>query len=733
MTSSKYTGLRDTIENKIGRKILERIDQTRYLNSGLTMIPPIPDSKFIDKLPEGILEGQNVQEKEHQDSYEAEVKLYRSFEDISKNCLVIHQLEFTHDQYSAFVGDHLCIRKQCKKGQADHSCHKQPNEIEGECDIIVVGENFAAIFEVKALNLLHTEEDDRKLQGCCESALMQRKRMKELIQSICSSVMMFEFTVFPNISTDEVQDNFLKDATLLFRDDLNVDIVDTISNCSEELSSFNKTTKSMIDQLCCSLLGLWCIDKEGKWDVDKCSLAKCIRDIDQKLRKSLVTRKSVDADRMKTLTKRGRGKSKTKNYPENPEMVEAPKLFKDHLNISCLTRDQLDLFNSKERFLWVGGSAGSGKTVVMLGKIIDVILNESEDKRVLVISGAWNDVPALDGHIQLLNKITTCIKVFYDFNIDDFYGSIDQVLQTEESPSEQLRDQSNRVVILELGPKHAISDIWYRFITGFNYVLVDDYQAITERILLADWKKYGHEGDILSDGLLPVVKDKADNNTSLWIFCDEVQGWFSFVDVMSKPWQFSQFRDLFNNKKLLNVNLRNTYEISAVLSVIRKHFKELNIPWTDIFSIPQQKEGHFLRGTKPVIYLLRDDDPISWKGILEEQLTTIGDMKLIFHRYEEDFPDKETMNRFNPCYVDESISSEWPAVIYVHRFFEHEDPIANEVLYYTYNFSKIFLALSRARVYAVMILYNYKPNLSKYTNRLLSQLRNRGDVCNIIE
>ena len=613
-SGSSRTGLRNVIENKIGRQILERIDQTRDASSGPTMIPPIPDSKFIDKLPEGVLEGQNVMEKELQDSYETEVKLYRILEDMNKNYLVIHQLEFTHEQYSAFVGEHLCNKKNCKKGPQDHRCHKEAKEVEGECDIVVVGENFVAIFEVKAFNFENTKEDEHKLQGCYSSAIKQRKRMKSLIQSVCSSVMIFEFTVFSNISIDEVGEGHLKDETLLFSEDL--EILPSIFN--DERLSLSTLQKSARDKLCCSLLGLWCIDKEGKWNFDECGLPSCIKEIDQKLRKALVTRKSVDEEEIKTSAKRRKVKSKTKKYPQNPEMVEAPKLFKDHLNINCLTRDQLDVFNSKERFLWVEGPAGSGKTVVMLGKIIDIILNEPPNKRVLLISGGWSFIPALDGHVQLLNKITTCIKVFCDLYVkENGHGSDDLllVLRAEESLLEQVYDISNRVVILgDVG--NTISVIWHRVITGFNYVFVDDYQAIKERVLISDWKKYRHEEDMISAGLLPVVKDRENNKTSLWIFCDEVQGWFLSLEEMFKPWQFSRFRDRFTNKKLLNVNLRNTYEISAVLSAIREHFNAIDIPWKDAYSIPQQREGHFLRGTKPVIYLLHDDDPVSLKGIL---------------------------------------------------------------------------------------------------------------------
>ena len=55
------------------------------------------------------------------------------------SCLVIHQLEFTHKQYSAFLPEHgKCTKKKCKNGPEDHHCHKPLKETEGECDFVVV-------------------------------------------------------------------------------------------------------------------------------------------------------------------------------------------------------------------------------------------------------------------------------------------------------------------------------------------------------------------------------------------------------------------------------------------------------------------------------------------------------------------------------------------------------------------------------------------------------------------
>ena len=240
------------------------------------MIPSIPDSKFIDELLEVELEGHDVMAKENQNWHDADIKLYHSLKGMKQNYLVIHQLKLTHEQYSVFVGEHLCDKENCEKGPLDHPCHKQPNDIEGECDIIVVGENFAAILEVKALNFQDSEADDLKLKGCCERTFSQRKRMRNLIRSIEPSVMVFEFTIFPNISNDEVKEEFLKDEALLFSEDLS--IATSIFN-NEECLSLPTVQRSAMDKMSCSLLGLWCINKEGKWSLDECSLTSCIQDL----------------------------------------------------------------------------------------------------------------------------------------------------------------------------------------------------------------------------------------------------------------------------------------------------------------------------------------------------------------------------------------------------------------------------------------------------------------------
>ncbi|KAL5253232.1 hypothetical protein ACHWQZ_G013116 [Mnemiopsis leidyi] len=616
MTKQSNT-LRKRIEESIGREILKKLGSE---TPGPIMIPPIPDSKFIDMLPEGELEDANVQEKNHQDSYEAEVRLYRCFEEIKTNCLVIHQLEFTHEQYSAFLSEHgKCTKNGCKKGLDEHPCHKLPKEIEGECDFVVVGDNFVAVFEVKGLSLNDATNGEVRFMGCCESAKGQRKRMKDLINSICPSVRVYEFTVFPNISYKEIDSRKLKDRTIIFKNRIE-SISTIIENCasSKDKSISKADAKAMRKTLSSCLLGLWCIDKENKWNMDQSILAYCIKEVDQKLRKALITRKSVDEAKKLATSKGKYRKEKPKKYPENPEMTEAPDIFKRHLNINCLTKDQLDVFQCQDRFLWVDGPAGSGKTVVMLGKIIDIV-QKDPNSRVLVVIAGHRGSPVLESYMKLLGNIASCQLISYDY-FDSEGNLSDNILAAHKLLLKQLSQTKSKIVFLGIRSS-LVHDGMYNIFNKFSHVLFDDFQCLWCLMNYFNTKYNDHSNvKIISEGLIPIVKHS--NGTSLWVFYDigqyVTEGVDNFVNTESI---FEQLRSYFVSSKVLSFNLRNTYEISSVLSVMREYQEQMS-PLVDK-EWPLQKKGHFLRATKTKIYLLTDDNPLSWSEILNKEVNML--------------------------------------------------------------------------------------------------------------
>ena len=516
---SQNAKLRKRIEETIGRQMLDRLCPRGVKNSGPTMIPPIPTSKFIDMLPDTDLGDVNFREKNHQESYEAEVRLYRCFEDIKTSCIVIHQLEITHEQYSAFLPKHgECAKKRCEKGPDSHPCHKQPRDTEGECDFVVVGEGFAAVFEVKGLSLSdrETAAKETSFKGCCDSAIGQRKRMKALILSICPKVRVCEFTVFPNILYEEV-DPKLRDRTIIFKDGMK-NLSTIIENCASSGKLQKAIVRAMRKTLSSCLLGLWCINKENKWDIGQGCMTRCIKEIDQHLRKALITRELRDEELKKCSSGR-KGKQKTKKYPENPAARnKAPELFKTYLNINCVTNDQLDIFNSNERFMWIEGPAGSGKSVAMLGKIIDIVQTQP-NKRILVMIAGFNGTPVIESYMKLLGNVATCDFVSFDYN--DLQGNVkDKMLTAYCSLLEDLSNTTSNIVFLGIRSTLLPTGI-YNIFNGFDYVFVDDFQAIPDLMMHYNKTYKDHENfSIISEGLTLVLKYRNINKISMWIFSD---------------------------------------------------------------------------------------------------------------------------------------------------------------------------------------------------------------------
>ena len=750
---STMSWLRDRIENKVGRPILDNYCKKKYGPPCPIMMPPLPASKFIDKIPEYIeLKGANIQEKEHQDAYEAEVKVYRCIEEMKGHYVVIHQFEYTHEQYSAFLPNH-----QCKKTK------KQTREIEGECDFVVVGNQFVAVLEVKGLSMQHTVDDSKRIKGCCNSAQKQRTRTSDLVKSIEPSMMVYEFTVFPNISMEEVEQQYLCDETILFSEDL--DNFEHIVRSCETFASLPVTgtvVKSARDKLCCCLLGLWCIDQQNKWkqwQLDICSLSYCIIDISKKLRRALVTRKLIDEDNHNACSKKKKGKEK--KYPENPEIVVAPELFKHHLNINCLTKHQLDVFNSNERFLWVDGPAGTGKTIAMLGKIIDLALNTPPEKRILLMMSGCEIAPIVSNHMKLLNNIRhdiTCELILYDYE----EGHItDQSNKAYRSLLQQMSKCKSKIVLLVFSKCFFKSDDY--FLTSFDSIFVDDYQLIVDNInmdidVILD-------NDIISKGLLPILKDSDKSDTSVWIFCDEAQSFIEKVFHLRHSRSrcivnnnMDNFKRYFVNSKLkLSINLRNTYEISTVLTIIRRIYEEIDYTGSATWSVnlPQQVGGHFLRGTKPIIHLLKDDHPLFWKDILHKEIEKLRgpgghlinkDIAVLLTLDEDDSnlagrhvlsvtgTWDNTDDELTVRVTRTSMSAEWPAVIFVIRFKHFTDTYNTGMkVNVTSVIPALYMAISRARVYSTVIFYNYKRNICKNTDKLIDELKQRGDVCRVIE
>ena len=760
-----------TVEEKIGRQIVDKY--RLQTSSGPIMIPPIPDSKFFEKFPDVESEDQVASFKELQDSYEAEVKVFRCFEALKRNVIVIHQLEYTHQQYSTLVSHHNCNKKKCKKGPHVHPCHQPDRNIDGETDFVVIGPDFVAVFEVKGLAvsqyqtscseliskrsiqrngiiLSAQERNAVQFEGCCEDAARQRNRMVDLVKHLNSSIEVYQFTIFPKISKEEVNEGYLYNTTFLFSGDL--------ENFASWFDANIPSSVSHLDDIMslrCSLLGLWCINKDNKWDTNDCSLSKGIKDIDTKLSRALITQKSVDQESL-NLGLKCKGKRR-KIYPENAEIVEAPKIFKDYLNISCLTQEQLDVFNCEERFMWVEGPAGSGKTITILGKSIDILLRTQTHDRVLIVTnGSWMKSPVLHRYNEVLNSIRN------DIECTTITHELCQVeghkVRDEDALASRLTNCNSKIVLLKMSGALTSCGL-YDAISSFKHVFVDDYQGLSDCLLFDTARPHNYTSNIVCGGLLPILKNSATNETALWVFCDHGQSMFQRSLHPSRKTLY-EFRKIFPSHKFLSVNLRNTYEISAVLSVIREHYNRMEYSLGPFIyeELPQQKNGHFLRGTKPNIYLLREDNPAEWKGILVKELCKLWgpdsslenkDIAILYSehiKHREKFLASMMEKKGSKIDIIEHsggicISAEWPAVIallryealdyntYINSFLDNTE--REKTL--SFVIPILYLILSRGRVYSSIIIFNYQPNTCIQTDKMLSELKERQDVCRIIE
>ena len=385
---------------------------------------------------------------------------------------------------------------------------------------------------------------------------------------------------------------------------------------------------------------LWCINQENKWenkwDFSSCSFPKCLKDVDEKLRYALITRKLVDEAKSKEYPKKGKGKGKIKKYPYNSEMVDAPQLFKEYLKINSLTKDQLDVFRSDERFLWVEGPAGSGKTIVMLGKVIDLALTTPPEERILVIlTGTLrnNKFPAAERQLEILNNINDTIKcemITYNYNAKEGNIKFNQRV-ADTSLSKQMSTCTSKIVLLIFG--RFLANDTQSFLLKFHYIFVDDYQLLVSRTYadlarkatVGAWSDVNADENIICDGLCQVAKRKR-KKTCIWIFSDKTQSYpsikigslFNYNDNLFK-FDMDEFKRFVNLD--LSVNLRNAYEISFVMSIIKEHDEIVNISENILVNCkPKQKIGHFLRASKPVIYLLTDDNTATWINILITEL-----------------------------------------------------------------------------------------------------------------
>ena len=585
------------------------------------MFPPSPTSPFIDKFPSENLRKAEQSAAKQQAGYEGEVKVSRVLESLREGRIVLHSLKYTHQQYKLFV---------------DHECKRRDQEEEGETDFVVVHDGFIAVVEVKTL-----EESKKNLKTVFERNYKKSKQQREttcrLIEGICRKVGLGkpeirQFTIFTNI-TRETAEKISKYSSLeekekqdiLFEDDLVLgehktqNVEECFDTCCKRGygiragESDEQSNKTLEDKVLWILLGLWCVDNENKFNTEKCDLGKTIYHIDGLIKDALIT-----------------------NKPEGPtssKIKGSPKVFKD-LGIKCLTVEQKKLFYDKKPRLLINGPAGSGKTLLIMGKVIQLV-KESETPIIILVS---NNLIAeeykrnlqkigisscfvnyggnfeKDNSIKWQNKLSVSIVFFSDYyfnanasperGVEERLCGLKDVFQTESHIFiDDFHDFSFAVVMLSysfLNYKYNLSFATLARSFQLNDEIENIWQFVLSQICLPSHK------------LLWVCFDSLQSPVNAFNHqLGALEDWKSKITVhelsanLRNSYEIAFFLDFIRNERLANINKR----IAIFNALQNKKYKAADgTSYRDSLSyIPfdvKQDIGHYIHGPTPRICLV---------------------------------------------------------------------------------------------------------------------------------
>ena len=664
-----------------------------------TMLPRAPEQTYVDRYPDENQPGSSLtDDKQHQSDYETEIKVYRALEVVDGNFIVLHSFKFTHHQYRLCAGKSH-IRKGCPK------CNNAGDQ-DGECDFLIICGDSFIIIEVKNMENVgevvecepdfhlcsigedwqpecNREQQLRALNGTFQKSVKQRNKIVELIQCMDKNAKILQFTAYPNFSK-QFKDEFqcsektelrLSDdelSTIIFEED----VYNFVAWWAANVTQANLPSPDYHEKARNILLAIWATERDT-CDKSKCSLGRCIMEVNKQLKEGLI------------IFEPKIGKKRKRD--QNPGVVKAPDVISNYVGVRNLTTQQNSVFNSSENLLWINGPAGAGKTVILCGKILQLLESDKDNKVVVFkFTGPGNNSQyyqsALDNASIEYKLINT--------SEDDHTPAQLATLITESLCS---------VVIVEITYYPDITYLTDRLspLSGYH-LFVDDVQTVISSSDTAErWT-------VLINKLVELSADK-----NMWIACDFAQAWYVtntryivnvanvIIDTL-KPIQ----------RATLSRNLRNTFDLSSILSVIRDQFVNLFSLKLDILDLvlPTQSPGHFIHGPLTVMHVFNDRnvaDIVRVFNIELDRLCDVQDIGIVYIDYSssdvmslvKDSVKKRcdnTDSKIAVCHSGDCYSAQWPAVIVLHRvggYSEEED------------LTQLYLMLSRARVNCSVIIY----------------------------
>ena len=698
-----------------------------FKNQSPIMLPPAPKQTYIDVyIDEEVASSSKFDyEKRLQDSYEVEVEVYRALEKVPEHFLVLHGFEYTHQQYR--ICDKSHDRKNCKlcKGKAADKT---------ECDFVVIGKNYVVIIEVKNVPIDEdgelTEEQRKQLTGTYEKSRDQLERTKSLINGLfhqvfvemeadqCSIICLSGFPctsrdLFQNMEEQTKRQILCKEDFLDFPSWWKQNVLGSISNFVQTDAFLTKHQE--IKQV---LVAMYCTDKRLCNEL-KCSLGQAILDIDDELKKGNIT----------FLSKK---RAKNPNVINVSNIVSANvnqngivNIFRDIIGVEYLTADQHDAFDRDQNLLVINGPAGSGKTIILLAKIIQLIMTKVEIRVILFISALENN--SCKRYQNTLNKANISTTVVEE----DWRDSTDVTIQ---KISDSKRNSQVVIVRMELVRSNSLLENalgeggnTHVFEGGNTHVFVDDCQT----------ELYQHV-DSPAELLRRFIG--VQSNSWVWIGCDLSQKcYLSHAGLLQNYYEpvCSFFQSMpSENIVNLSLNLRNTCDIADCLSKIREHLIP-NVPEEETADFhldvvfPVLQPGHFIHGPRTEVHVIDKAFSVNSAGLIANalnmeldklydpcvlrgfQIGIIGNScdKNVVKMIESAIEKRSNLSAVEVDFCDAASchSVEYPAVIVLHDLSSRA------------RVSSLYLEISRARVYCAVILYSSNKKYSS-ENQLLRDL-----------
>ena len=688
------------------------------------MLPPIPNcSKYIDQFPEEGLNSKNKADKERQEDYAAEVTVFRALESLEENIVVLHSLDYTNRQLKLFKNDF----------SFDES---KPNKIAGECDFVAVGENCVIIIEVSDVKREDGKTTDKKLKKTFNGKKKQGERTKDLVENMLKYIDSEDeeadpgpfikwYCAFLSLSSD-CEHIFTEEqrSNIIFSDSFDSFQEWWKENVTAKTAGVSVIKKKM-SVLADLLLGLWNIDTQNQVNLPgKCSFGSNIMKVDSQLKNAQITY--------------GFRKPEDPEY-NNPDLVEADDVFQG-MGIQFLSNEQDHVFQSTEKFLWVNGPAGSGKTMLILGKSIKTA--KSEEGKVVIFKNMSEERSrklyqnSLDDSGIKYKTIDTNIGGSFSYDIDIEEIAVDiargtclalelcdvallEFCNEESHPIYHVTRKFGGLKLIEMIITSMVQMLKTKKIQGALSCFIDDEHCLLEDGLYDRMKSMEEFTHITSD---------TNNNCLICVFTDIAQS-SNHMASENVPSLLPKIDHMMHTygQLALSRNFRNTFDIGNLLATIRE---------TIMFS-PEQQSGHFIRGPKPVIHFIKltkkqlklkvcevakseIEKIIDSKDAKLSDLGFIGNNKhTMYHLKRQLF--RKTGELVSFSHIADIYSAEWPAIVFLMDLTNLNDQ-------YHKITHQLYLAVSRARVYCSVVILCNSGALTTNLESMLEKLEKYATV-----